>query len=63
MPRPSGRLIESTVAGEAVRAFVPDALPPTDFPTARLYPLVERANQALGRLEHLPLNPARSLRR
>ena len=55
MPRPSGRLIESTVAGEAVRAFVPDALPPTDFPTARLYPLVERANQALGRLDGLSL--------
>ena len=55
MPQPTGRLVESTVAGERVRAFVPDPLPPADFGLQRLYPLVERANQALGRLDGLSL--------
>lgn len=49
-----GTYIVSTVAGEQVRAFVPPALPPT--PALRfesLQSLLERANQALGRLDGL----------
>lgn len=54
-PEPSGRFVVSTVAGEAVRAFVPGPLPPAHLPVARLYPIIERANQALGRLDGLSL--------
>lgn len=48
---PSGQFITSTTTGEAVRAFVPDALPPPlQLETTDLH-LVERANRALGRLD------------
>jgi len=49
----SGRFVESTVAGETVRAFLPSPLPP-DPPlelTSEDQDLMERANRALGRLD------------
>lgn len=49
-----GRYIVSTTAGETVRAYLPRALPPV--PGLRLEPyfdLMEKANQALGRLDGL----------
>ncbi|HEX4423040.1 MAG TPA: Fic family protein [Kofleriaceae bacterium] len=51
--RTTGRYDRTTVGGEAVAAFVPNALPPTEPPLA-LGPLTERlraAEQALIRLE------------
>src|SRR5262245_28409660 len=53
--KPSGRIgsyIATTTAGETVHAYLPPPLPPTpplDLP--RLLALIERANQALGRLD------------
>jgi len=53
MRTPSGTYIVSTTAGESVRAFVPDPLPPD--PPIQLnhedYDLMEEANRALGRLD------------
>ncbi|MBI3680676.1 MAG: hypothetical protein HY235_09795 [Acidobacteria bacterium] len=49
-----GAYIVSTVGGERVRAFVPPALPPTPpLQFDGVYGLMERANQALGRLDGL----------
>lgn len=54
-PNRAGSYIESTTAGERVRAFLPKPLPPD--PPLRLghpeYDLMERANRALGRLDGL----------
>ena len=53
--KPSGRIgsyIATTTSGETVRAYLPPSLPPApplDLP--RLLALIERANQALGRLD------------
>jgi Fic family protein len=51
----SGRLgtyVTTTTAGERVRAYVPPPLPPVPPPDlSRLLGLIERANQALGRLD------------
>lgn len=50
--QPSGHLVENSLAGERVRAFVPNPLPPT--PTLSLDSLIseiEAANRALGRLD------------
>lgn len=47
-----GSYIATTTSGETVRAYLPPPLPPTpplDLP--RLLGLIERANQALGRLD------------
>jgi Fic family protein len=41
------------VAGEPVRAFVPPPLPPADLDLSSLYQHLDRANQALGRLDGL----------
>ena len=49
-----GSYISTTTAGETVRAFVPPPLPPdppVDLPG--LYQQLDRANQALGRLDGL----------
>lgn len=50
---PSGTWVETTTAGETVRAFVPNPLPPA--PPLQLTPddhdLMEQANRALGRLD------------
>ena len=54
----SGRYITTTTAGETVRAFLPAPLPP--HPTVdlrRLQRRLERASQALGRLEVTRLLP------
>jgi Fic family protein len=53
-PRPrSGTYVTTSTAGETVRAFLPDPLPPV--PPLALLPsdldLLERANRALGRLD------------
>jgi Fic family protein len=50
--RETGEYRISTTTGEEVRAFVPKPLPP-DPPVdlSQLYPLLDRANQALGRLD------------
>ncbi len=50
--RSSGIYIVSTTAGESVRAFLPDPLPPV-LDLQNLLPLLDRANQALGRLDGL----------
>src|SRR3990172_9911389 len=53
--KPSGRIgsyIAPTPSAETVRAYLPPSLPPApplDLP--RLLALIERANQALGRLD------------
>lgn len=41
--------------GEAYNAFVPDPLPPHDISLARVQPLLDRANQGLGRLDGLSM--------
>ncbi|MBV8437511.1 MAG: Fic family protein [Silvibacterium sp.] len=49
-----GQFITTTTLGEAVRAYVPKPLPPN--PPIRIetfYPLLDAANQALGRLDGL----------
>lgn len=53
MRRTAGEIRRSTVAGEAVAAFVPYALPPSDPPLAleSLGELLTRAQQELSRLE------------
>lgn len=48
---PSGIYVTSTTTGEAVRAFVPDPLPPPIDLGRADYHLVETANRALGRLD------------
>jgi len=48
-----GRYVTTTVAGEPVRAFVPPPLPPADLDLSRLHQHLDRANQALGRLDGL----------
>jgi Fic family protein len=63
--KPSGRIgsyIATTTSGETVRAYLPPPLPP--FPPldlSRVLALIERANQALGRLDGMTavLPPAR----
>src|SRR5712671_6202615 len=49
-----GSYISTTTAGETVRVFVPPSLPP-DPPVdlSRLYQQLDRANQAIGRLDGL----------
>jgi Fic family protein len=49
-----GTYVSKTAAGETVRAFVPPPLPP-DPPVdlTGLYPQLDRANQAIGRLDGL----------
>ena len=53
--RPSGGFVTRATAGETVRAFVPDRLPPRDLPTFGYddMDLLERANRSLGRLDGL----------
>ena len=49
-----GTYVSTTTAGETVKAFVPQPLPP-DPPVdlSGLYQQLDRANQALGRLDGL----------
>jgi Fic family protein len=48
----NGQYILTSVAGEAVRAYVPAPLPPDPpLDLAPRYSLIDRANQALGRLD------------
>jgi len=51
-PRASGTYTISTTAGESVRAFIPNPLPPV-LDLRNLLPLLDQANQALGRLDGL----------
>ena len=49
-----GTYVTTTVTGEAVRAFIPPGLPPKPpLELAGLYQHLDRANQALGRLDAL----------
>lgn len=51
--KPTGTYVTSSTTGEAVKAFVPNSLPPEppiDL-TERDHDLVEKANRALGRLD------------
>jgi Fic family protein len=50
---PLGRYVTTTVAGESVKAFVPPPLPPADLDLSGLHQHLDRANQALGRLDGL----------
>jgi Fic family protein len=45
--------VTTTVAGEPVKAFVPPPLPPADLDLSGLHQYLDRANQALGRLDSL----------
>ncbi|HZE22582.1 MAG TPA: Fic family protein [Blattabacteriaceae bacterium] len=45
--------MSTTLAGEPVKAFVPPALPPVDLDLSGLHQHLDRANQALGRLDGL----------
>jgi Fic family protein len=50
--RQTGEYRVSSTAGEQVRAYIPKPLPPDPpLDLAGLYPLLDRANQALGRLD------------
>ncbi|MGD0734561.1 MAG: Fic family protein [Terracidiphilus sp.] len=50
--RETGTYRASTVGGERVKAYIPLALPPKPpVELAPLFPLLDRANQALGRLD------------
>jgi hypothetical protein len=49
-----GTYVSTTTAGETVRAFVPPPLPPDPLVDhSGLYPQLDHANQALGRLDAL----------
>lgn len=48
-----GRYVTTTVAGEPVKAFVPPPLPPAGLDLSGLHKSLDRANQALGRLDGL----------
>jgi len=49
-----GTYVSTTTAGETVRAFVPPPLPPEPAVNLTgLYQQLDRANQALGRLDGL----------
>jgi Fic family protein len=52
-PPRTGRYVTTTVAGEPVKAFVPPPLPPADLDLSGLHQHLDRANQALGRLDGL----------
>ena len=46
-----GNYVRSSVAGETVRAFIPPPLPPVpELQLKELHQQLDRANQALGRL-------------
>jgi Fic family protein len=50
--RIAGSYVTSTTAGEVVRAFIPSPLPPDPpLDLTPLLPLLDKANQALGRLD------------
>lgn len=55
--RPSGRFVTTSVAGEKVRAFVPDALPPAPsrLDLSSLLGPLTAAERALGRLDGITL--------
>ena len=48
-----GRYVTTTSAGEPVKAFVPPPLPPVSLDLSGLLQHLDRANQALGRLDGL----------
>src|SRR5438552_14427789 len=48
-----GSYVTTTVAGETVKAFVPPPLPPPGLQLTTLYEHLDRANQAIGRLDGL----------
>jgi Fic family protein len=52
-PSRLGRYVTTIVAGEPAKAFVPPPLPPVELDLSGLQLQLERANQALGRLDGL----------
>ena len=50
-PSRLGQYLTTTVAGEAVKAFIPSPLPPAGLQLNSLHQDLDRANQALGRLD------------
>ncbi|MBI5447171.1 MAG: Fic family protein [Gammaproteobacteria bacterium] len=51
-----GKYIRSSVTGEAYSAYVPKSLPPTpSIEMEKIYPLLDQANIALGRLDGLSI--------
>ena len=53
-PSKTGRYVVTTVAGEAVKAFIPAPLPPDPLPNlGKLHGRIERADRAVGRLDGL----------
>lgn len=48
-----GTYVTTTVTGEPVKAFIPPPLPPPNLNLSGLYRHLDRANQALGRLDEL----------
>ena len=52
IPRKTGKYVQTLFGEETVKAFIPNPLPPKPpLVMERLYPLVDHANQALGRLD------------
>ena len=52
----SGKYVDAFAFGEAIQAFVPNALPPAlDMADTRLTQALTRANRALGRLDGIRL--------
>lgn len=54
--RVSGTYISNTVTGETINAYVPNPLPPEpSLVMEKLYPLLEQANIAIGRLDGISI--------
>lgn len=55
--RESGKYVRNTVSGEAVDAYIPALLPPTNPPLdmEAIYPLLDKANIAIGRLDGISI--------
>lgn len=52
-----GRYQRNTVSGETVDAFIPEPFPPAPpLELSKLYPLIEEASLALGRLDGISIN-------
>lgn len=54
---PFGSYINNSVSGENIKAYIPDMLPPAHpLEMEKLYPLLDQANLAIGRLDGIGIN-------
>jgi hypothetical protein len=52
-----GEYLKCSVAGESYHSYIPKALPPVPaIEMEKIYPLLDQANIALGRLDGLSIN-------